>query len=111
MPALLEASKGVPKNHRRTASSISQGRALHDERNAKGYLAIITRIPGGAGDLCCSGQIISADPVKIRRRSHAIATASRHTYLSLPMNSDAPFSRKMLALLRPWSFPPTSLGQ
>ena len=76
----------------------------HDERNAKGS-GNYYRFPGGAGGLVVLGQSSPAASVKTAAGIDAIATASRHTYLSLPMNSDAPASRgKMLALLRAGPF-------
>jgi hypothetical protein len=77
MTALLEGLKRAAENHRRTASSISQWRSLHDERNAKGS-GNYYRIPGGAGDLVVLGKSSPAASVKIRRRSrrdcHCIAS-------------------------------------
>jgi hypothetical protein len=68
MPAFLEALKRAAENHRRTASSISQWRSPHDERNAKGS-GNYYRIPGGAGDIVVLGKSSPAASVKIHRRN------------------------------------------
>src|SRR4029077_17902461 len=106
MPAFLEALKGAAENHRRTASSISQWRSLHDERNAKGF-GNYHRIPGGAGDLVVLGKSSPAASVKIRRRMRGDChSISAHVSILAHEFCRARFSRKNAGAAAPRSLPP-----